>query len=93
MRQIRDKIKILQPEANKHPISKTIFVHPDLNSCSHVFIRNDFVRKSLQPPYDGPYRVIERKAKVHIIQKNDKSVHVSIDRLKPAYLLNDDISL
>ncbi|XP_055924624.1 protein NYNRIN-like [Argiope bruennichi] len=39
---------------------RTIFVHPHLKVCSHVFVRHDSVRKPLQAPYDGPYKVLVR---------------------------------
>ena len=37
---------------------------PDgLASATHVFVRHDAVRKPLQPPYDGPFRIIKRTDK------------------------------
>lgn len=92
VKKIRDTITNLKPMSNKHPTSKTIFVHPDLGSCTHVFVRNDFVRKPLQPPYNGPFRVLERSPKVYIIQQNERKVRISIDRLKPAYIVNDNLN-
>nr|XP_049467041.1 uncharacterized protein LOC125908367 [Anopheles coluzzii] len=38
----------------------TPFVHSDLRTCSHVFVRNDTVRPALTPPYQGPYKVLRR---------------------------------
>ena len=62
-------------------------VDPALQSASHVFLRVDSVKRPLVPPYDGPFRVLERGMKTFILDKNNKSVTVSIDRLKPAYFL------
>jgi hypothetical protein len=48
------------------------------------------VKGPLQPPYDGPYKVIERGEKHFKIQINNKNVIVSIDSLKPTFIINDD---
>lgn len=86
---IRDSIKTLKPINKSHSNSRSFFVHPDLKSCDYVFVRDDTVRKPLKPPYDGPYRVIKRGSKVYDILINSKLVSISIDRLKPAYVLSD----
>lgn len=82
----------LKPSNRKNKSPNKIFVHKDLYDCEYIFIRNDAVRKPLQPPYDGPYRVISRDNKVFCIQLPDRQVKVSIDRLKPAYMLIEDES-
>ena len=64
-------------------------IHRDLSSCAHVFVRCDHVQKPLQPPYKGPYRVLERRDKLYILDLNDKRDTVSLDRLKIAYLDTD----
>jgi hypothetical protein len=43
-------------------------------------------------PYDGPYRVISRNKKTFVIDIKKKKVRVTIDRLKPAYIIVDDHS-
>nr|CDS28491.1 gag pol polyprotein [Hymenolepis microstoma] len=45
-------------------------VHKDLSSCSFVFVRLDTVKKPLQPPYDGPYKVLQRQPKYFILDRN-----------------------
>ena len=52
----------------------------------HIFIRHDAVQKPLQAPYDGPYKVLERKGKSYILRINGQERTVSLDRLKPAHL-------
>ena len=54
-----------------------------LQSCTHVFVRRDAVKKPLQPPYDGPYKVLDRQDKYFKLWKTDT---FSVDRLKPAHL-------
>nr|CDS33813.1 gag pol polyprotein [Hymenolepis microstoma] len=64
--------------------SKPTYIHKDLSTSPFVFVRVDTVKKPLQPPYDGPYKVLQRKSKYFILDRTKDSV--SIDRLKPAYL-------
>ena len=66
-----------------------IFVHPHLNKCSHVFVRHDGVRKPLQAPYDGPYKVLARKDKTFDLMIKGTKQTVSLDRLKPAFISMD----
>ncbi|GBN86643.1 hypothetical protein AVEN_104373-1 [Araneus ventricosus] len=56
---------------------------------SHVFVRRDAVRRPLQQPYDGPFQVLQRKAKDYKIQVKDKPVWKSINRLKPVFGLKE----
>jgi len=89
LHRLRQHIYNLRPvPASKHAKPGT-FVFQDLKSCSHAFLRDDSVRKSLQPPYLGPYEVVERDSKSIILKKSDKPTKVSIDRVKPAYILVD----
>lgn len=88
---INDAIKKFKPISMKSNNSKAFFVHPDLKDCSHVFLRNDRIKKSLTCPYEGPYKVLEKSDKVYKIQLTDRIISVSIDRLKPAYLLNENV--
>ncbi|OXU23058.1 hypothetical protein TSAR_005771 [Trichomalopsis sarcophagae] len=64
--------------ASRHESKKT-FVFKDLATAKNVFLRHDAVKEPLQNPYDGPF-------------KGGKNVNVSINRLKPAHLLNEDNS-
>jgi hypothetical protein len=42
------------------------------------------------PPYDEPYEIVSRHEKFFTIVRHGKRVVVSIDRLKPAFILADD---
>lgn len=87
--QLRTSMKKIKPTtASRHSNSIKFYVQPELNNASHVFIRNDTVRSSLQHPYDGPFQVIKRNNKHFKININGKSKNISIDRLKAAFLEN-----
>ncbi|BHF70473.1 hypothetical protein SprV_0301352400 [Sparganum proliferum] len=62
------------------------FIPPNLDTCDFVLVRHDAVRRPLQPPYDGPYKVLRRSDKHFVIDRNGKTDTVSIDRVKPAFL-------
>ena len=76
----------LQPTQPRSSTTK-VFVSQDLDTCTHVFVRVDAVRKPLQQPYEGPFRVIRQTRKCVTILRNGKHDTVSKDRVKPAYLL------
>nr|CDS35258.1 gag pol polyprotein [Hymenolepis microstoma] len=58
-------------------------IHKDFSSCPFVFVRVETVKKHLQPPYDVPYKVFQRKLKHFILDRNGTKDSESIDRLKP----------
>ncbi|KOB67094.1 Pol polyprotein [Operophtera brumata] len=87
---IRKTIRNYKPVQKTQQGSRAIFVHPVLRKSDFVFLRNDAVRKSFQPTYNGPYRVIKKGDKVYVIKVNDRQATISVDRLKPAYLFNGD---
>ncbi|CAG4962128.1 unnamed protein product [Colias eurytheme] len=92
IKQIQSQVKSLQPVPESHSNTRSFFVHPDLSKVNFVFVRDDSVRKPLKPPYDGPYRVVERRSKVYIVQLPNRQTAISIDRLKPAYVLAENES-
>ncbi|KAJ8706104.1 hypothetical protein PYW07_010881 [Mythimna separata] len=85
---LRDIVSKIKPKSRDFS-NKNMFVHADLSSCSHVFLRIDAVRKPLVPPYCGPYKVLERNKKNFKIAMDNRISYVSIDRLKPAYILEE----
>lgn len=85
---IRTFANTLQPVPTSHHARYKVFVYKDLTKCTHVFLREDALRGALQPAYTGPYEVAERGDKVFKIKVKGKVVTVSVDRLKPAYILS-----
>ncbi|GFT16017.1 hypothetical protein NPIL_527191 [Nephila pilipes] len=47
------------------------------------------LKKGLQPPYEGPYKIVNRTEKVFRILRHGKEVLVNIDRLKPVYIFKE----
>nr|CDS35272.1 gag pol polyprotein [Hymenolepis microstoma] len=79
------------PETHRHipPDEKTISdrsFHKDLSTYPFVFVRVDTVKKPLQLAYDGAYKVLKRKLKYFILDRNGTKDYISIDRSKPAYV-------
>jgi hypothetical protein len=72
--------------ATRHA-SPAVFVHKDLADSTHVFLRQNAVRRPLDPPYSGPYKVLARTNKTMRITINGRPVTVSTDRVKPAYIM------
>ncbi|XP_015929654.3 uncharacterized protein [Parasteatoda tepidariorum] len=87
---LQNQMETLKPLESKYFKRNKVFVHKDLSSCSHVFMRIDRVRKPLESPYQGPYKVMDKSEKYFVISYKGKNVSISIDRLKPAYLLNSE---
>ncbi|KAL4090343.1 hypothetical protein QTP88_025200 [Uroleucon formosanum] len=88
--QLQQKFELIRPVNTLHKTSRTTFISPELSKATHVFVRHDAVKKPLQMPYDGPFLVIHRTDKTYQVSINGKTVNISIDRLKPAFLPNED---
>ncbi|GFX56932.1 retrovirus-related Pol polyprotein from transposon opus [Trichonephila clavipes] len=74
--QLQEFMEDLKPVPSNSVKHQRIFVHKDLRSCSHVFVRIDRVKKSLEPPYQGPYKVVERSDKFFTLSMKDKNVNI-----------------
>ncbi|XP_075526580.1 uncharacterized protein LOC142558316 [Dermacentor variabilis] len=57
LRGIMNKLRATPP---RQPTERRTDVRNELESCSHVFLRNGAVRRPLQAPYDGPFKVLRR---------------------------------
>ena len=54
----------LRPAPPRTPSTRSSFFSKDLSSTTHVFVHHDAVRKPLQRPYDGPFKVLQRNASI-----------------------------
>ena len=83
---LKDTMNNIQYRSSRRPSQTSTFVHKDLNQCTHVFVRHDAIKPPLQPTYDGPFKVIDRKERHFVVELNaNRQDTISIDRLKPAY--------
>ncbi|UYV65657.1 hypothetical protein LAZ67_3004985, partial [Cordylochernes scorpioides] len=89
VQQLQKQMELLKPLNEKHHSKTKVFVHKDLKTCSHIFIRTDRVKKPLEAPYEGPFPVLDRTDKYFTLKVKGRNVTISIDRLRPAYLLAD----
>lgn len=85
--ELREQFSKLRPTPASRHCEKRVFVFKDLQSSSHVFVRHDMPRSILQCPYDGPFEVLSRNDKTFVVRIRGKKTRVTVDRLKPAYLL------
>jgi cleavage and polyadenylation specificity factor subunit 1 len=88
--QLRQHMARLRPVPATCHARPGTFVHKDLHTCTHVFLRRDATtRLALEPPYSGPNQVISRTEKTLQLLVRDKPITVSTDRVKPAYIFNE----
>jgi cleavage and polyadenylation specificity factor subunit 1 len=86
IQQLRRHMSQLRPVPAARHSSPATFIHRDLKDATHVFLRQDTIRRALEPPYSGPHKVIARTEKTFKISVRGKQIIVSADRVKPAYI-------
>lgn len=73
-------------EGRLHSVPRIHIPH-DLKTCTHVWLRIDRVRRPLEAPYAGPFKVLHRHEKYYIIElQTGNKQSVSLDRLKPVIM-------
>lgn len=75
----------LKPVPASNHDKQAVFVSKDMKTCTHVFIRHDAVKKSLQSNYDGPFEVISKHPKYFCVKVKNMEKQISLDRLKPMF--------
>ncbi|XP_017796719.1 PREDICTED: uncharacterized protein LOC108570044 [Habropoda laboriosa] len=86
---LREHFRGITPASGSNHGTRKVFIFKDLARTDQAFVRNDTVRGILQPPYNGPFRVLTRGPKTFTLSIKGKPVTVTIDRLKPAYTVTD----
>lgn len=90
VKRLRKQMAELRPTPASRHCKPNTFVFKELANCSHAFLRDDTVRGALQPPYSGPHPIIRRDTKTLTLLISGKERKVSIDRVKPAFLIEPD---
>ncbi|XP_014212919.1 uncharacterized protein LOC106642604 [Copidosoma floridanum] len=84
---LRQLFKPLKAVPAAHHSPARPFVFKNFDKYSHVFKRDDKIKKPLEQPYTGPHRVINRNnSRTFTIEVDGEAKVVSTDQLKPAHL-------
>lgn len=88
----RIHMRDVKPVPAAHHCRRKTFCYKELQTCTHVFVRKDTVKRSLEQPYSGPHKVIERlDDRVFTVDINGRKSNISVERLKPAHLASADV--
>ena len=87
LREIMFRLRPVPASRHCHP---GVFMYKELSTCSHAFLREGPILKALQQPYTGPYEIIERDEKTITLKIRNRPTKVSIDRVKPAFIFQDE---
>lgn len=88
VKQLREAIRGCTRKYRKHGESP-VYMPPNLSTSSHVFLQADLQRRSLVPPYTGPYKVISMTENTCTIDMAGKKTVVAMNRVKPAWIMTD----
>jgi len=88
IQQLRRHMDQLRPTPAARYSSPATFFLNDLQDWPLVFLRQDSIRRALEPPYSGPHKVVARIDKTLKIVVRGRRVKLSADRVKPAYVLD-----
>lgn len=87
---LKERIEKIKPQ----PITRQTCSFSVNSQCHPIYCcvaYRNVVRSSLQTPCDRSYKVIQGGEKNFNIKINNRKVTVSIDRLKPLFLVDDNI--
>lgn len=93
LRRIQNTMRNMRPSLTVCNNTHTPFIPKELSSTGYVYVRHDAQRHPLQRPYDGPFKILEQGEKYYVLDLNGRKDRVSIDRLKPAYINQEDMVL
>ena len=90
VKELRQDFRAMRPVNGTHQGDRRIFIFKDLMTSEHVFVNHGAPGGILQQPYEGPFKVISRNNRAFVVNIHGKDVTISIDRLKPAYVILGD---
>ena len=61
----------VQYTAPRSPTNSPVFVHKELDNCTHVFVRKDSKKPPLHPTCEGPFRVVDRGMRHFVITRGN----------------------
>ncbi|GFS81625.1 uncharacterized protein TNCV_2440511 [Trichonephila clavipes] len=79
----------LNPVATSTHCTDRFYIHPSLQSSSHIFLRIDHVQPFLRQPYTGPHKVLSRTDKIITIDVNGRKTTVNRTVTSMVLLAND----
>ena len=83
---LKEAMTKLQATPTHHHMKQRPFVSSNLSRCTHVFVRQDAVHRSLEQPYHGPHKVIEHGAKTFTVDVHGNPEIISLDGLKQVHI-------
>ncbi|KYN12375.1 hypothetical protein ALC57_15455 [Trachymyrmex cornetzi] len=93
LEEFREYMRKVKPVPVDHRHKKHAFLFKDLYTCTHVFLRVGSTKKALERPYTGPHKIIERISdRIFDIDVNGGKRSVSVENLKPAHFVRDNLS-
>ena len=78
---LRDRLAASAPMPTEYHGHSAVHLPPSLASATAVYLRVDAVRKPLVPPYEGPFRVLQRNAKTCLLYTSPSPRDLSTSRM------------
>ena len=76
----------LRATPTHHHMWQRCFMSNNLSRCTHVFLRQDAVRRTLEQPCHCPHRVMKRGTKTFTVDVNGKQEVISLDGLTQVHI-------
>ena len=86
LRQLRSFMDDSKPPPMSRHGTVTTSVPKELSAVPYVLVRRDGKKTPLATPYNGPFKVIQRRDKDYLLEIGSRQEWTSIDRLKPAHV-------